>query len=105
MQELLHQLQPFIIGAITVILGFIGKQFNMYVKAYTTEKEREQMLTIIKASVQFVEQVGLDFNANDKFLLAKNQAQKALNNVGIEVDEQDLEMWIESFVNNLKGDE
>ena len=101
MNELLHQLQPFIIGAITVILGFIGKQFNIYVKAYTTEKEREQMLKIIQASVQFVEQVGFQFNAQDKFMLAKNQAQKALNNVGIEVDEQDLEMWIEKEMNNI----
>lgn len=103
MKELLLELQPYIVGIITTLLFYIGRQIQVTVKTYTTEKERETMLRVIKASVKFVEQVsGETLLSEDKFELAFNQAKRALENVGIEIQDRDLEMWIESFVHGLQ---
>lgn len=102
MNELLLGLQPYIVGAITVILGYVAKQIGIYVRTITTEQERKQMLNVIEASVKFVEQVsGENFLSEDKFELAFRQAQRSLEKIGIELSDEELEMWIENFVNNL----
>ena len=102
MNELLLELQPYLIGAITIILGYVGKQIGIYFRTITTEKERDQALKVIKASVDFVEQVsGDNLLSEDKFALALEQAKRQLSKIGLDLDDNEIEMWIESFVKGL----
>ena len=102
MNELLLELQPYLIGAITVILGYVGKQIGIYFRTITTAKERDQALKVIKASVDFVEQVsGDNLLSEDKFALALEQAKRQLSKIGLDLEDDEIEMWIESFVKGL----
>ncbi len=108
MKELLLELQPYLVGILTVILGYVGNKLRLYFDAKIETEKQEQIKDIVKGVVAFVEQVAkvdVELKGKEKFNLAKRKAILLLNEKGLVISEVELDMLIESFVLGLKGDE
>lgn len=104
MEELLQLLQPTLITLITLILGYLGTRVKVLIDTKVSKDQQDQILNVISASVDFVEQITKDKDfVGDKLVLAKNRARAIINGMGLEITEDELEMWIEAFVLNLGG--
>ena len=107
MNELLLELQPYLIGILTVILGYVGNKLRLYFDAKIETEKQEQIKDIIKGVVAFVEQVAkvdVELKGKEKFNLAKEKAVLLLNEKGFVISEFELDTLIESFVLGLGGD-
>ena len=105
MNELLLELQPYLIGILTVILGYVGNKLRLYFDAKIETEKQEQIKDIVKGVVAFVEQVAkvdVELKGQEKFNLAKEKAVLLLNEKGFVISEVELDMLIESFVLGLK---
>ena len=105
MNELLLELQPYLIGILTVILGYVGNKLRLYFDAKIETEKQEQIKDIVKGVVAFVEQVAkvdVELKGKEKFNLAKENAAFILNEKGFVISEVELDMLIESFVLGLK---
>ena len=108
MNELLLELQPYLIGILTVILGYVGNKLRLYFDAKIETEKQEQIKDIVKGVVAFVEQVAkvdVELKGKEKFNLAKEKAVLLLNEKGFVISETELDMLIESFVLGLKEGE
>ena len=108
MNELLLELQPYLIGILTVILGYVGNKLRLYFDAKIETEKQEQIKDIVKGVVAFVEQVAkvdVELKGKEKFNLAKEKAVLLLNEKGFVISEVELNMLIESFVLGLKEGE
>ena len=108
MNELLLELQPYLIGILTVILGYVGNKLRLYFDAKIETEKQEQIKDIVKGVVAFVEQVAkvdVKLKGQEKFNLAKEKAVLLLNEKGFLISEVELDMLIESFVLGLKEEE
>ena len=108
MNELLLELQPYLIGILTVILGYVGNKLRLYFDAKIETEKQEQIKDIVKGVVAFVEQVAkvdVELVGQEKFNLAKEKAVLLLNEKGFVISEVELNMLIESFVLGLKEGE
>ena len=110
MQELMTELQPYIVGILAILLTFLGTRLeallNKYVEAKVSKEKQEQIRNIVEGVVNFVEQVtkeDLAIKGKEKFDLAKLKALEILHGKGLQITETELEMLIESFVLALKG--
>lgn len=106
MNELLLELQPYLIGILTVILGYVGNKLRLYFDAKINTEKQEQIKDIVKGVVAFVEQVAkvdVALKGQGKFNLAKEKAVLLLNEKGFAISEAELDMMIESFVLGLGG--
>lgn len=90
----------------TAVASFIGITIkNAYVKYVDTKTKKE----IVKATVNYVEQVSssIIISSEDKFNKAKNKSLEWLTEKGIKISDTELEVLIESAVNefnsSLKG--
>lgn len=104
MNELLLELQPYLVGILTVILGYVSNKLRLYFDAKIDEQKQKQIKDVIKGAVAFVEQVSkkdLELVGKAKFELAKEKAVLLLNEKGLAVSEVELEMLIEAFVGGL----
>lgn len=107
MNELLLELQPYLVGILTVILGYAGNKLRLYFDAKIDTEKQGQIKDIVKGVVAFVEQVAkvdVKLKGEEKFNLAKEKAILLLNEKGLVISEVELDMMIESFVLGLKGD-
>lgn len=105
MNELLLELQPYLVGILTVILGYVGNKLRLYFDAKIETEKQEQIKDIVKGVVAFVEQVAkvdVELEGKEKFNLAKEKAVLLLNEKGFVVSEVELDMLIESFVLGLQ---
>lgn len=106
MEELLQVLQPTLIALITIILGYVGTRLKVLIDSKVSVNKQDEIMNIINASVMWVEQVTKNDNfVGDKLLLAKNRAKNIINGIGLEISDEELEMWIEAFVLQLGGNE
>ena len=104
MEELLQVLQPTLITLITLILGYLGTRVKVLIDSKIAIDKQNEIMNIISASVLWVEQITKDKDfVDNKFDLAKNRAKGIINNLGLEITEEELEMWIEAFVHELHG--
>ena len=104
MEELLQVLQPTLIALITIILGYLGTRLKVLIDSKVSVNKQDEIMNIINASVMWVEQVTKNDNfVGDKLLLAKNRAKNIINGIGLEISDEELEMWIEAFVLQLGG--
>ncbi len=104
MNELLLELQPYLVGILTVILGYVGNKLRVYFDAKIETEKQEQIKDIVKGVVAFVEQVAkfdLELVGKEKYNLAKEKAVLLLNEKGLVVSETELDMLIEAFVLEL----
>lgn len=108
MNDLLLELQPYLIGILTVILGYVGNKLRLYFDAKIETEKQEQIKDIVKGVVAFVEQVAkvdVELKGKEKFNLAKEKTILLLNEKGFVISETELDMLIESFVLGLKEGE
>lgn len=104
MEELLQVLQPTLITLTTLILGYLGTRVKVLIDSKIAIDKQNEVMNIISASVLWVEQITKDKDfVGNKFDLAKNRAKGIINNLGLEITEEELEMWIEAFVHELHG--
>lgn len=99
--ELLH---PTLVALGSLLLTYLGLRVKLFMDMKMSRDRQDQVLEIIRASVNFVEQITHDDNfVGDKLVLAKNRARAILTGSGFEITEEELETWIESFVLQLGG--
>ncbi|WP_430833491.1 phage holin family protein [Erysipelothrix rhusiopathiae] len=99
LNELLNLLRPTLITAGTIILSFLGMKMKKYYNVKICLEQQKQITNIVKAAVMFVEQVaGEHLLSDDKLSMAKHRAKVTLNQVGIDITDEELTMWIEAFV-------
>ena len=102
MNELFELVRPTLITLVTLIIGYFSLQFKTWVNIKITSEQQKQITKVIKAAVDFVEQVsGEEVLSDDKLALAKQRALSTLNNIGIKITDEELTMWIEALVKGM----
>lgn len=102
--ELINELTPYILGVVTILLGYLGNKLRRFIDLKVSVDKQELVDKIVRASVLFVEQIyGIDVDdiTTGKFNLAKQRALVLLQNVGLHIDEEHLDTLIEAFVFEL----
>lgn len=108
MNELLLELQPYLVGILTILLGYLGNKLRLFLDEKIEQEQQEKIKDIVKGVVAFVEQVAkvdVELVGQEKFNLAKEKAVLLLNEKGFVISEIELEMLIESFVLGLQEKE
>lgn len=104
MEELLQVLQPTLITLITLIFGYLGTRVKVLIDSKIAIDKQDEIMNVINASVLWVEQITQDKDfVGNKFDLAKNRAKNIINGMGLDIRDDELEMWIEAFVHELHG--
>ena len=93
-QIIFEGLQGIIGIAITVLLAFIRKKYNQYVNTDTKKK-------LVNDVVYYIEQVFKTLHGKEKLEKAKTTLVSMLNDKGIKFTEEELNVLIESAVNQL----
>lgn len=101
MEELMNQITPYIMIILTAIAGYLATKIKSYFDAKIDKDNQERLMQFIKATVEFVEQIGIDLKPEEKFELAKAKVLIWINQKGITVTEEELQVLIEAFVHNL----
>ena len=95
MKEVLIELIPIVIAAIgTFIIGIIKAKYTEYVN--TDTKKELAMLT-----VRYVEQVFKALHGDEKLQKAKSAFIKVLNEKGIKISEDEVNILLESAVHQM----
>ena len=98
MQELLIELQPYIINIAVTLISAFTAWLGLKVKAFLDTQEKRE---IVEATVLYVEQVGRSLGSEEKLTLAKEKALEWINTKGFNVSEIELEILIEAAVQNF----
>ena len=108
MNELMLELQPYIISILAVLLTYLGARlkacYEDFLEERIDEKQRALIKDIVKGAVQFVEQVAkvdLEMAGKENYELAKAKALELLNSKNLVITDTELDMLIESFVLEL----
>lgn len=106
MEDLIQLIMPSVIAIVTTVIGYVafrvGKVVDNAMEKYSIYDTLKANQVIVKASVEYVEQV---FNAKDgaeKFEIAKNRALDIMNDKGISISEVELNALIEQAVFQFK---
>ena len=95
MKEILMQIIPIILaGIVTFLVGIIKAKYTEYVN--TDTKKEIAMLT-----VRYVEQVFKTLHGGDKLKEAKSTLVKMLNEKGIEISEDEVNLLLEAAVHKM----
>lgn len=95
MKEILMQIIPIILAGIgTFLVGIIKAKYTEYVN--TDTKKEIAMLT-----VRYVEQVFKTLHGGDKLKEAKSTLVKILNEKGIEISEDEVNLLLEAAVHKM----
>lgn len=98
MKEMLMDLLPIVIAAVgTFIVGIIKAKYTEYVN--TDTKKELAMLT-----VRYVEQVFKALHGDEKLNKAKSAFVKVLNERGIEISEDEVNILLEAAVHKMNED-
>ena len=98
MKEMLMDLLPIVIAAVgTFIIGIIKTKYTEFVN--TDTKKELAMLT-----VRYVEQVFKALHGNEKLNKAKSAFIKVLNERGIEISEDEVNILLEAAVHKMNED-
>jgi len=101
MNELLNQIMPYIMIILTAIAGYLATRVKVYIDSKIDKDKQDRLLKFIQVTVAYVEQIGIDLPSEDKFELAKAKALVWINEKGLNISEDELEVLIEAFVHNL----
>lgn len=97
--ELLNNILPIIATALGGLIAYVVNK----IKKYYDEKYRSETIDkVLKSTVDYVEQVFIDIKGKQKLDKARDVALSRLKNKGIDIDEVELTILIESFVRGLK---
>ena len=106
MNDLIQELMPYIIGILGVLLTYLGRKLNLYLNERIDTEQWELIKDVIQGAVMFVEQISkqdVGLYGEKKFELAKQRALEVLNDKGLTVTDDELELLIEKFVLEMKG--
>ena len=95
LMDLLQTVLPTILG--TVSLAIVGVLSNKAKVFFNTETKKN----IVSHTVKFIEQVYNDIHGKDKLEKCKEKAFELLRDKGIEINENELMVLIESAVNDM----
>ncbi len=95
MKDIIMQIAPIVLTAIgTFLVGILKKKYSEYIN--TDTKKEIAMLT-----VRYVEQVFTTLHGGEKLDKAKSAFVKMLNEKGIKVSEDEINMLLEAAVNQM----
>lgn len=100
MEIIQSNIMEIVVTVVTAIAGWIGVTIkNAYTKYIDTKTKKE----IVKATVEYVEQIykSVSATSEEKFNTAKDKALEWLNEKGIKISDTELEVLIESAVNSF----
>lgn len=107
MNSLVEQLVPYLVSIVTIILGYVsfrvGKVIDGAMNKYDIYDAIKTNQTIVKASVEYAEQVFKEAKGQEKFELAKERAVQIFKERGIEISEKELNTLIEQSVFQFKN--
>ncbi|MFS0643656.1 phage holin, LLH family [Siminovitchia sp. 179-K 8D1 HS] len=86
------------IGIIVTCIGIVSGYTAKFLKEKFGLEKLERSKAYAKIAVDFAEQVGIDFKAEEKFDTAKKHLLLMLNNNNIKMSEDELEGLIEAMV-------
>lgn len=95
LNSMVDALIPICITALTALFGFIGTKLNTYFKS----KDKAE---IVRYVVKYVEQIYTDIHGKEKLDKAVIMATMLLNEKGIKVSSDELNVMIESACYELK---
>lgn len=101
MEELMNQIMPYVMIILTAIAGYLATKAKTFFDAKIDKDNQERLLQFVKATVDFVEQIGIDLKPEEKFELAKAKVLIWVREKGLNVTEEELQVLIEAFVHNL----
>lgn len=101
MEELMAQITPYIMIILTAIAGYLAAKIKAFFDVRIDRDNQERLVQFIQATVEFVEQIGIDLKPEEKFKLAKSKVLIWVNQKGLVVTEEELEVLIEAFVHSL----
>lgn len=102
MNELLVQLQPLLISALTTILTAVASFVGLKIKAAYEEKVTSEIKRNVVSDVcSFVEQIYTDLHGEEKLNKAIESATEMLSEKGIPITELELRVLIESTVHGF----
>ena len=87
---------------LTTLAGFVAKQVASYLKEKGALTKLENNKAIVKIVVGAVEQLYHNIGGTEKFQMAKLQVVKTLQEKKIKVSDNQIDMLIESAVNEMK---
>lgn len=104
MQNLMLELQPYLINALITILGATGTWLGTLVGKWIKEKvDTEEKKKIVETTCKYVQQVYKDLDGQSKLEKAKEAIIEQLNNKGIIITDLELRVLIESTVHSFKS--
>ena len=99
LNQCLDILLPAVASVIAVILGVLATKIKT---AYNDKVQDETVRTIVKSVVEWAQQVYQDCEGPEKLQKALEKASAILNEKGITISDEELNMLIESAVYGLK---
>ena len=106
LEQIWEAIQPQVIDIITTLLLLFVSYVGVKIKAlYENKVKNEQVKDIIEKIVMYVEQKGKELTSNEKYDVALSKASEWLDEKHIKISETELEIFIESAVQNLYGKE
>lgn len=101
MNELLNQITPYLMIILTALAGYLATLIKGYIDQKIDMDNQTKIMKFVKTTVEYVEQIGINLEAEDKFKLAKSKIIIWMNQKGMTVSDEELEVLIEAFVHNL----
>lgn len=106
MNDVINQIMPYVISIVGVILGavslWIGNKVNAFMEKNKIYDALKANQLIVKASVEYAEQVFQALDGQEKFNIAKQKALEIFNERGITIGENELDALIEQSVIQFK---
>lgn len=99
LNQCLDILLPAVASVIAVLLGVLATKIKT---TYNDKIQDETVRTIIKSVVEWAQQVYKDCDGPEKLQKALDKASAILNEKGITISDEELNMLIESAVYGLK---
>lgn len=99
LNQCLDILLPAVASVIAVLLGVLATKIKT---TYNDKIQDETVRTIIKSVVEWAQQVYKDCDGPEKLQKALDKASVILNEKGITISDEELNMLIESVVYELK---
>lgn len=106
MNDVINQIMPYVISIVGVILGavslWIGNKVNAFMEKNKIYDALKANQLIVKASVEYAEQVFQALDGQEKFEMAKQKALEIFNERGITIGDNELDALIEQAVIQFK---
>lgn len=101
MNELMNQLMPYIMLILTAVAGYLATKIKSWIDTKIDAENQGKLLAFVGMTVEYVEQIGINLEAEEKFKLAKSKIILWMHQKGMTVSDEELEILIEAFVHNL----